>query len=394
MRNHFSSRLRMLAALSNQELDHPPCSFMLYNGLKTTCRDYAEFIEKQIALGLDTYVQIPPRPPVVVNDYYNLHGLPVNYHPQVKVREWVEEIKGEKWPVLVKEYLTPAGTLRAEVYRTEDWRWGNHVPFLDDYIESRSRKFLITGTENLDCLRYLLVPPTREEINAFKAEASSYIGMAKQRGLLLAGGWGIGADLIGWIYGLQNMIYAAFDQPELLQTLLDLIADWNRSRMKLVLESGIDLYIKRAWYENCDFWSPKTYRQFLAPILKADVELAHEHGVKFGYLITSNAMPLLDIFSEAGVDVLIGVDPACWDLEMAKRKLVGKICLWGGVNGHLTIEQGEPEQVQAEVRRAMEVLGPVGLILSPVDNVREDTSKSRKNVKVLIDEWQRLTSQR
>ena len=74
-----SSRQRMLAALDQQEPDHTPCSFMLYNALKATCRGYEEFILRQIELGLDPYVQLPARPPVVVNDYYNLHGLPVSY---------------------------------------------------------------------------------------------------------------------------------------------------------------------------------------------------------------------------------------------------------------------------------------------------------------------------
>lgn len=58
------------------------------------------------------------------------------------------------------------------------------------------------------------------------------------------------------------------------------------------------------------------------------------------------------------------------------------------------VEQGSPEEVRAEVREAMEVLAPDGgFILSPVDNVREDTRRSRENVLALIDEWQRLTGQ-
>jgi uroporphyrinogen decarboxylase len=101
-------------------------------------------------------------------------------------------------------------------------------------------------------------------------------------------------------------------------------------------------------------------------------------------------MPLLDMIAEAGVDALIGVDPREWDLERTKRKLGGKVCLWGGVNGHLTVEQGTEEQVAAEVRRALAALAPGGgFILSPVDNVREDSPQIRRNVAALIEEWQR-----
>lgn len=394
MPKEMTSRQRMLAALDRQEPDHTPCSFMLFNALKSTCRDYAEFVERQVAMGLDACVELPPRPPVVVNDYYNLHGLPVSYDPRVTIREWVERVPGEEWPIMVKEYHTPAGTLRAEVRQTPDWRWGDHVPFLDDYIVPRSRKFLITGPEDLEALRYLLVPLTEAEIAAFRAEAEAAIAQARRHNLLLTGGWGVGADLVGWVYGLENMVYASFDQPEFLQQMLEIIAAWNRQRMQVLLDAGIDLYIKRTWYENLDFWSPTTWRRFIYPILKADVELAHEHGVRFGCLITSKCMPLLGYFAELGVDVLIGVDPGEWDLGEAKRRLNGRVCLWGGVSGHLTVEQGSPEEVRAEVRRAMQVLAPGGgFILSPVDNVREDTPRSRENVQALIDEWRRLTGQ-
>lgn len=387
----LSSRQRMLRAINCLEVDYIPCSFMLFNGLKSTCGDYLEFIQKQIDLGLDTFVQIPPRPPLVTNDSYNLHGLPVSYHPIVQVVEWKGQLDGERYPVLFKEYHTPAGRLRAVVYQDDEWRWGDHIPFLDDFLETRSRKYLITGPEDLDRLRYLLIPPTLDEINNFIEESHPVLEYANDQGLLVAGGWGVGADLIGWIFGLQNMIYASFDTPDFLHELLELIASWNRARMEVVMSAGVDLYIKRAWYENCDFWSPKLYEKYIYPILKDEVKLAHERGVKFGYLITSNCMPLLDYFVEAGVDVLIGVDPKHWDLELTKQKLMGKVCLWGGVNGNITIEEGDPNQVRLEVNRAIKILAPGGgFILSPVDNVRSYTRRSMENIDALIKEWEQL----
>ena len=393
-RREMSSRQRMLAALSCQEPDYPPCSLMLYKGLKSTCQDYAEFVERQVEMGLDAFVELPPRPPEVANDHYNLHGLPVSYDPSVEVQEWIERPADEQWPIMIKEYHTPGGVLRTEVRQTDDWRWGDHVPFLDDYIVPRARRFPVTGPEDLDALRCLLVPPTAAERAAFRAESEPVLDLARRHDLLVTGGWGVGADLVGWVYGLQNMIYALYDQPAFMHEMFDLVADWNHRRMEAVLEAGVDLYIKRAWYENCDFWTPQTYREFLFPILQADAALAHEHGSRLGYLITSNCMPLLEMFAEAGVDAVIGVDPAEWDLEITKCKLGGKVCLWGGVNGHLTVEQGSSDQVRAEVRKALEVLAPGGgFILSPVDNVREDTPRARENALALISEWQQLTGQ-
>jgi hypothetical protein len=384
----WSSRSRLLAALSCQIPDHTPCAFMLFGALKSTCQNYLEFIEKQREMGLDTVVELPLRPPHVVNDYYNLHGLPVSYHPDVKIKEWSEQGPDDELPLLVKEYHTPEGTLKAVVRKTEDWRWGDHVPFLDDYLTPRSNKFLITGPEDLKAFRYLLAPLTSQEIQAFQEESKPLIDFARKQGLLLAGGWGIGADLLGWVYGLERMIFAAVDQPVFLSEMLDIIAAWNRSRMQVLLESGIDLYIRRAWYENCDFWSPRLWKKFIFPNLKAEADLAHQAGAKFGYILTSNCMPLLESIAEAGVDAIIGVDPRGYDLARTKEVLDGRVCLWGGVNGHLTVEQGEPEEVRREVSRAIDCLAPGGgFILSPVDNVREPTQRAFDNVSVLINEW-------
>jgi hypothetical protein len=390
----MSSRQRLLTALNGGKPETIPCSFMLFNGLKTESHDYLDFIQKQLDLGLDAYIQIPPRPLVVKNDHYNLHGLPVSYHPEVTVKEWKETQAGQQYPILVKEYHTPAGVLRAEVRQDDEWRWGDHVPFLDDYLVGRSNQFIVDGPAELDALRYLLVPPKPEEIADFKTESAPILEFAQQNDILVAGGWGVGADLTGWVYGLHRLPYAIFDQPEFVAELLDIIAVWNRARMEVILQAGVDIFFKRTWYENCDNFTPRHFRKFIKPILAADAALAHKYDTKYGIMMTSNCMALLDDIADAGVDAIIGVDPEQWDLEVAAKKLGGRVCLWGGVNGHLTVELGTPEDVRTEVRRAVEVLAPRGgFILSPVDNVREYTPKSKANVQTLIHEWQQITGQ-
>jgi hypothetical protein len=57
-------------------------------------------------------------------------------------------------------------------------------------------------------------------------------------------------------------------------------------------------------------------------------------------------MPLLEDFLELGIDVIIGIDPVegkGTDLRLLQETVDGKICLWGGVNGFLTVERGTPQ---------------------------------------------------
>ena len=96
---------------------------------------------------------------------------------------------------------------------------------------------------------------------------------------------------------------------------------------------------------------------------------------------------------EAGVDVLIGVDPIQGkgtDMAEMKRSAAGKLGLWGGVNGFLTVERGDPAGIRDAVKEALDAVGPDGFILSPVDNVRDTSDEVWANVVALIDAWKEM----
>ena len=394
MQQKLSSRERMLEAICHREADYVPCCFMIFAALKNRCKDKYEFVEKQLEMGLDATVDLPISPSDVEFDHSDLRSLPVRYHPEVKIREWREKRTGEQNPVLFKEYHTPGGILSTVVNQTDDWPYGDHIPFLDDYLIPRSQKLLIENQQDLKSLRYLLVPPTANDIRAFREEAQTAKKFADKHGLLVTGGWGVGIDAIGWLCGLQNAIMAAMDEPEFLEELAELLYNWNRQRMEVFLDVGIDIFIRRGWYEGTDFWSPRLYRQFIFPYLKKEIEMAHQAGAKFGYIMTSGAMPLLNMFVEAGLDVLIGIDPIQGkgtDLAMMKQKLKGKVCLWGGVNGFITIERGSKSEVREAVQNAITTLASGGgFILSPVDNVRDASEETWENVMAMLEAWEEM----
>ena len=57
-----------------------------------------------------------------------------------------------------------------------------------------------------------------------------------------------------------------------------------------MLDLGVDIFIRRAWYEGTDFLSPDIFRRFVLPSLKREADLAHQAGAKFGYINTSGSM--------------------------------------------------------------------------------------------------------
>ncbi|MBA7535895.1 hypothetical protein ES705_28154 [subsurface metagenome] len=317
---------------------------------------------------------------------------------------WKEKSKNGEF--LYKEYQTPFGKLDTVVKKTEDWPYGDLVPLFSDHLAPRSRKFLIEKRGDLEPLRYLLGEPSASDISSFHEQANKLKRFAAKKGLLVSGGWTylgsekgmdkdagtMGADALMWLLEMRKALLLAIDEPETVKELLRIISEWNIKRMKVYLDEGIDLLIRRGWYEGTDFWSPPLYRKFIFPVLKKEIELVHQAGAKFGYIMTSGMMPLLDDFLQLGIDVLIGVDPVQGkgtDLKLLKERLDEKICLWGGVNGFLTIEEGEEKDVEEAVAESISILGPKGFVLSPVDNVREDSEHAWNNIEIMIKTWKK-----
>ncbi|MBN1640304.1 MAG: hypothetical protein JXA09_03640 [Anaerolineae bacterium] len=381
----LTSRERMLRAIDCRPVDHVPCCFMSFAALRARCdEDRSRVVLAEQEMGLDVMLFIPQAPRRARPEHPDLRGLPVRFDPRVATRTWRE---GE---TLRRTYLTPAGALTTGVRLSADWPHGDRLPFVDDYQVPRATTPLVSRPKDLDALRYLLVPPGEGDIAAYAREAVEARAFCAAHGVLLAGGWGVGYDMANWLCGMQDLMLLMMEQPAFVARLLALIHEWNIARMAVVLAGGVDLYIRRAWYEGCDFVTPAFYRQAILPGLEAEARLAHAHGARFGYICSSGLEPMLDALAEAGVDVLIGIDPVQdtrADLDTFRRALGGKVCLWGGVSGAVTVEMGTPQEVHAAVRRAIDALGPDGFILSPVDNLTVDAPRTWENVDVLIEAW-------
>ena len=388
----LTSRQRLLRALALQETDHVPCCFMSFTALrKRHDENMFELAKAERAMGLDSMLFIPIAPRPERPDHPDLRGLPVRFHPDVETREWREEVAGD-FDILHKEYDTPGGRLTTSVRLSEDWPYGDHIPFVGDYQVPRAIKQLITAPKELDALQYFLTPPQGSDIVHFLREAQEARAFVGEHGVLLAGGWGVGMDMANWLCGMQNLMILTMQQSSFVADLLEMIHVWNMQRMEVVLSAPVDLYIRRAWYEGCDFVTPGFYREAILPRLKAEVDLAHERGAKFGYICSSGTKPMLDFHLEAGIDVLIGVDPiqdTRMDLALLKERVGDRMCLWGGVSGAVTVEMGTEEEVRLAVRQAVETLGPTGFILSPVDNITVDAPKTWHNIDVFMEEWRK-----
>lgn len=388
----MKTKERLISAIESREVDHVPCSFMSFTALRKRCNDdFYKLAIMEKELGLDSMLFIPSAPRSERFNHPELRGLPVKFNSKIIIKEWQEKDNAGN-EILKKEYKTPLGTIDTEIRQTGNWSFGKHSPFIADALVPRLKKPLISEDRDLEILKYILAPPDKYDIAEFQKEAKKAKVFVNNNDLLLVGGWGIGIDMAAWLCGIENLMMLIIDRPSFVEELLDIIHNWNLSRMEVVLSGGVDLFIRRAWYEGGQFVLPEFFENYISKIIKKEAHLVHNNNSLLGFICSSGVMPILDSLLKSEVDVLIGIDPIQGegtDLEKIKKKLNNKICLWGGVSGAITVEQGSEKDIRFAVKNAIDTLGPEGFILSPIDNITIDSEKTWRNIEIFIDEWKK-----
>ena len=385
--SNLSSRDHLLAAMQYREPDYVPLVFNAFGFRPPAHLAWSnEFEEAQrwLSLGVDATLNVSP---------------PLVFHPEVKARSWEEKIPGERWPLMIKEFETPAGILRQEVYRTDDWvsdQWPEHksgqadIRLADDYDVPRSRRFAVETEADLDKLEYVICPLPDGAVTKLREEARKVGRQARQIGVLVESIASSGVDMATWLCGVDGMIHMALDKPQMFEALLDIIHARDKRNVEILLDMPVDLIIRRGWYEGTTFWSPALYRRFFMPRFRELTALAHQGGRLMGYMLSAGFMPLLDTFVETGYDVHYYIDPVQGgpgvDLHKVKKAFDRKIAIVGGVNSAVTLESGRREEIRQAVFDAMGILGPGGgLVLTPVDCIAASTPW--ESIETLIEAW-------
>jgi hypothetical protein len=299
-----------------------------------------------------------------------------------------------RYPVLLREYRTPAGPVRHAVRQTgaEPPGWvvqPDHVPLFEDYNIPRAVEQPVTGPAQVPAMAHLYAPPDAAAQAWFARRMAEVEAFATREGVPVQAWSAFGMDAAVWMLGTQGAILLAMLEPAALAQLLEIILAADLARTELAAaHPGVDLVVQRGWYSSTDFWSPRLFDQFVAPGLAELVRVAHRHGKRFAYVMTTGVEVLGPRLADAGVDVLYFVDPVqdALSVETARDLLGDRMALCGGTNA-LSLQSRDPERVRAEVRAACEVLGPTHrFILHPVDAVFPDTPW--EGVESLLAAWE------
>lgn len=325
-------------------------------------------------------------------------SVPWGIAPEVSWQDSRTEPEGnERYPIMTREYDTPAGPIRHSVRETlEEMQVGwvvqpDHVPLIEDFNIPRAVEHAVGKPADVGPLGYLYTPPGPEQRSWFERRMNTVQPFAEEAGVPVQAWTGFGMDAVVWLTGTEKAIMMSLDEPEAFHKLIDIITETDEARTELAASHpGVDIVTERGWYSSTDFWSPSLFDEFLFNHIKTLAAAAHKHGKKFGYVMTTGVETLGPRLADADVDVLYFVDPidpvlqGKLNLPKIRDLLSDRMCIVGGVSS-LTLGKRR-EELEQQIRTSMEVFKPTDrFILHPVDALFPNTPW--EGIENLIEIW-------
>ena len=402
-------RERVLAAWNGSGYDHPPFTTWCFgfNAPEgSRWRRNGRTVERWFSLRME-HIRTLPQAWTLEDDFQRVLAwqalgiddvldvsVPWGMDPRVSWTDSVAEAgASDPCPVMVREYSTPSGSLRHAVRKTgEDPGKGwvvqpDHVPLFEDYNIPRAVEHLLSRPEQVPAAAHLYRGLDASQLDWLARRLEQVGAFARRHGVAVQAWSAFGMDAVVWFMGVEAAVFMAVDHPGAFGALFKGITEADHARTEAAARRPeVDMIVERGWYSSTDFWSPALLDRFLFPHIAQLAALAHRHGKKFAYVMTTGVEALGTRLVDAGVDVLYFIDPVQDTLTVARARelLGGRLTLLGGVNS--TTSGGAPNGIRDQVRRAMEALADTGrFVLHPMDALHPDTAP--EGLETAIQAW-------
>jgi len=194
------------------------------------------------------------------------------------------------------------------------------------------------------------------------------------------------------LFGLEEALVRLYSEPKTIEAAIRHVEEFLLEFSRRLLEAtrGLaDIYVCGDDFatQRGLMISPEHWRRFLKPTYKKMFELARSYGAVVWFHSCGSFRPVLPDLIDIGMDVwetvqvhLPGNEP-----EVLKKEYGKDICFFGAVNSQKTLPFGTEEEVRAEVRERVRVLGEGGGYICGADHtILPDVPF--ENVMAMLDE--------
>ena len=178
------------------------------------------------------------------------------------------------------------------------------------------------------------------------------------------------------LFGIEELIIAAFEDPQWVHALLGMLMERKRSFIESTRGADYDVLELGGGDASSTVISPAIFDDFVAPYDAQLIEAAHAAGQKIVYHTCGGMMPILESLAALNPDALETFTPESMggdaELAEAKRRIGDRVCMIGGFDQFHYFVNCSPSATRAEVRRCFREAGEGGgYILAPSDHFFE-----------------------
>ena len=175
------------------------------------------------------------------------------------------------------------------------------------------------------------------------------------------------------LYGIENLIMAAFDDPEWVHAFLKILLERKKVFVKSFKDARYDIIELGGGDASSTVISPELFDRFVAPYDSELIELAHEAGQRITYHTCGGMMPILDNIADMNPDAMETFTPpemgGDTNLKEAKERIGHRVCMIGGFDQFHHFINCKPEETRKAVRKCFQDAGRGGgYILTPSDH--------------------------
>ena len=165
-----------------------------------------------------------------------------------------------------------------------------------------------------------------------------------------------------WLMGLQSFSYALFDQPDLIQAIVDRVAELaiTSARQAATYDNvGMIFFGDDLGYSAGTLLSPATIRNYFFPHHRRLVEAVHAAGKPILFHSCGNIESVMEEVIDAGFDARHSFEDKIMPVEEVYRRWGDRIAVLGGVDMDL-LGRGSPEDVRLRTREILEACAAKG----------------------------------
>ena len=220
--------------------------------------------------------------------------------------------------------------------------------------------------------------PGPELLDLPRAEREA--SQARESGLAVYGGvWASIFSHSRFMLGEEEYLVSLVSRPKFIARLVERLTDCYLELNQAYLSrcaKYLDIYYFGSDFGAQDsmFVSRPMFTDIFKPNLKRIADQAKGFDLKVMYHTCGAVREIIPDLIDCGVDILDPVQVSARGMEPAElaRDYKGRIGFHGGISTQQSLPSGTPDEIEMEVRRAIDTLGPLGYIVSPDQDLISD----------------------